>query len=99
MREDYLVCYDVNTEDKEGRNRLTRVAKACKNYGQRVQFSVFECSVNGTEYERFRSKLVKIIDPDRDSLRIYRLKGQRSEYIEIYGLDRYIRFDEDVLIV
>ena len=99
MREDYLVCYDVNTEDKQGRARLSRVAKMCKNYGQRVQFSVFECSVNDTEYERFTSKLVKIIDPERDSLRIYRLKGLRHEYIKSYGLDRYVNFAEDALIV
>lgn len=99
MREDYLVSYDVNTEDKDGRRRLARVAKACKNFGQRVQYSVFECSVNETEYERLRHKLVGIIDPERDSLRIYRLKGLRSDYIESYGLDRYIDFDEDTLIV
>lgn len=99
MREDYLVSYDVNTEDKEGRNRLVRVAKVCKNFGQRVQYSVFECSVNEMEYEKLRSKLVGIIHPKRDSLRIYRLKGLRSEYIEAYGLDRYIDFDEDTLIV
>lgn len=99
MREDYLVSYDVNTEDKKGRNRLVRVAKACKNFGQRVQYSVFECSVNDMEYENLRSKLVSIIDEDRDSLRIYRLKGLRSDYIESYGLDRYINFDEDALIV
>ncbi|MBI2842475.1 MAG: CRISPR-associated endonuclease Cas2 [Armatimonadetes bacterium] len=99
MREDYLVSYDVNTEDKEGRRRLVRVAKACKNFGQRVQYSVFECSVNEMEYEKLRSKLVSIIDLDRDSLRIYRLKGLRSDYIESYGLDRYVDFDEDALIV
>ncbi len=99
MRDDYLVSYDVNTEDKAGKRRLVRVAKACKNFGQRVQYSVFECSVNDMEYERLRSKLVSIIDCDRDSLRIYRLKGLRSEYIEAYGLDRYVDFDGDALIV
>ena len=40
-----LVTYDVSTETKEGRRRLRRVAKLCENYGQRVQFSVFECVV------------------------------------------------------
>lgn len=99
MREDYLVSYDVNTEDKDGRRRLVRVAKACKNFGQRVQYSVFECSVNEMEYVRLRSKLVGIINKERDSLRIYRLKGIRSEYIESYGIDKYIDFDEDTLIV
>ncbi len=99
MREDYLVSYDVNTEDKDGRRRLARVAKACKNYGQRVQFSVFECSVNAAEYEKLRHKLVTIINADKDSLRIYRLRGLRSEYIEVYGLDKYISFEKDTLVV
>lgn len=99
MRGDYLVAYDVNTEDKEGRRRLSRVAKACKNYGQRVQYSVFECSVNDMEYEKLRSKLVSIINPESDSLRMYRLRGARSDYLESHGRDRYIDFDEDTLIV
>jgi len=99
MREDYLVSYDVNTEDKEGRRRLSQVAKACKNFGQRVQYSVFECTVNEADYERLRHKLVGIINPDKDSLRIYRLKGLRSDYIESYGLDKYVDFDDETLIV
>lgn len=99
MREDYLGCYDVNTEEKEGRRRLVRVAMACKNFSQRVQYSVFECSVNEMEYERLRHKLVSINNPEQDSLRIYRLKGLRSDYIESYGLDRYVNFDSDTLIV
>lgn len=41
-----LVTYDVKTSDPEGTKRLRRVAKACKDYGQRVQFSVFECIVD-----------------------------------------------------
>ena len=99
MSEDYLVSYDVNTEDKEGRRRLSQVAKACKNFGQRVQYSVFECTVNEADYERLRHKLIGIINKDKDSLRIYRLKGRRSDYIESYGLDKYVDFDDETLIV
>jgi len=99
MRSDILVSYDVNTQDADGRRRLARVAKVCKNYGQRVQYSVFECSVNDMDLVRLRSKLVSIISPESDSLRIYFLKGLRSEYIESYGIDRYIDFEEDTLIV
>ena len=99
MRYDILVSYDVNTEDKEGRRRLARVAKVCKNYGQRVQYSVFECTVNEMDMERFRAKLLNVVDKDKDSLRIYHLKGRREEYIEAYGLDRYVDFSEDPLIV
>jgi CRISPR-associated protein Cas2 len=99
MRIDILVSYDVSTEDNAGRRRLAKVAKVCKNFGQRVQYSVFECSVNDMDLERLRHKLVAIIDKESDSLRIYHLKGLRSEYIESYGLDRYIDFEEDTLIV
>lgn len=98
MRSDILVSYDVNTQDADGRRRLARVAKVCKNYGQRVQYSVFECSVNDMDLVRLRSKLVSIISPESDSLRIYFLKGLRSEYIESYGIDKYIDFEEDTLI-
>ena len=41
-----LVSYDVSTVDKKGPRRLRRVAKVCQNYGQRVQYSVFECIVD-----------------------------------------------------
>ena len=98
MRSDILVSYDVNTEDKEGRRRLVRVAKACKNYGQRVQYSVFECSVNEMGLERLRAKLRGIIKPETDSLRIYHLRGQREDYLEAYGVDKYVDF-QDVLMV
>lgn len=98
MRMDILVSYDVNTETKEGQRRLARVAKACKNYGQRVQYSVFECSVNEVIMEKLRAKLKSIIDPKTDSLRIYHLKGRREDYLEAYGVDKYIDF-QDVLVV
>lgn len=99
MRKDLLVSYDVNTEDKDGRKRLRRVAKVCKNFGQRVQYSVFECSVNEMDMERLRSKLTNIINPEEDSLRIYHLRGLRDDYIETYGLDRYVDFQDDLLVV
>lgn len=99
MRTDILVSYDVNTEETAGKRRLRRVAKVCKDYGQRVQYSVFECTVNEMDLERLRSKLVKIINTDEDSLRIYHLKGRREEYIEAYGRDRYVDFQEDLLVV
>ncbi len=44
-RKDILVAYDINTETADGRRRLRRMAQACEDFGQRVQYSVFECSV------------------------------------------------------
>lgn len=84
-----LVAYDVNTETKEGQTRLRRVAKTCEGFGQRVQFSVFECSLSDANLERLRSRLLKIIDVDSDSLRIYILRGRREEVVEVHGRDLY----------
>lgn len=93
-----LVSYDVNTLTKEGRRRLRQVAKACKNHGQRVQFSVFECSVNDTQMERLRQRLLDIIDTEEDNLRIYHLKGERNRFLEAYGRNLYVDYDGPLIV-
>lgn len=93
-----LVAYDVNTQTKEGVRRLRQVAKACKGFGQRVQFSVFECSLSEAHMERFRSKLLKIIDTEQDSLRIYRLSGSREEVVEVHGRDLYRDYNDPLIV-
>ena len=98
MRSDILVSYDVNTQDKDGRRRLRKVAKTCEGYGQRVQLSVFECTVNEMEFERLRDRLVRIINPEEDSLRIYHLRGRRESYLESFGRDSYVDFEEPLIV-
>jgi CRISPR-associated protein Cas2 len=93
-----LVAYDVNTETQAGRRRLHKVAQTCKNFGQRVQYSVFECRVSTAQYEDLVAKLKKLIDPKSDSLRIYKLRGEREEFLETFGLDRHIDFDEPLVL-
>lgn len=93
-----LVTYDVNTETKAGRRRLHKVAQICKNFGQRVQFSVFECRVDAAQYEELVARLKKIISPEQDSLRVYRLRGEREDFLETYGLDRYRDFDAPLVL-
>ena len=90
---DLIIAYDVNTLTKEGRARLRRVARICEGHGQRVQESLFECTVNETQRERLRQRLTKIIAPAEDSLRIYQLRGGREGAVEVHGLDRYVAFD------
>ncbi len=92
-----VVCYDVNTESKEGQRRLRQVAKLCEAYGQRVQWSVFECSLNAAQFEIFISRLAALIAPGQDSLRIYRLHGERTEAVRVLGLDRYVDFRKPLL--
>ncbi|MDQ0326968.1 CRISPR-associated protein Cas2 [Rhodopseudomonas julia] len=74
-----LVTYDVRTSDPGGARRLRRIAKACRDFGQRVQFSVFEIEVDPAQWTKLKARLEGIIDPAADSLRYYYLgaKGQR----------------------
>jgi len=80
-----VVCYDVSTIEAEGQRRLRRVSKVCKDYGQRVQFSVFECVVDPAQWTRFRQKLIDEIDPEVDSLRFYFLGSNWKRRIEQIG--------------
>ena len=66
-----LVSYDVATKDAGGSRRLNRVAKACEDYGQRVQYSVFECIVDPAQWVVLKQRLIDEIDPEKDSLRFY----------------------------
>lgn len=88
-----LVTYDVATDSEAGRKRLRKVAQVCTDFGQRVQKSVFECTVNEVQYERLRQRLLDIIDRGEDSLRFYRLREPKEKHIEVYGLDHAIDFD------
>jgi CRISPR-associated protein Cas2 len=93
-----LVTYDVSTTTRAGRRRLRRVAQACLNFGQRVQFSVFECNVGETELVRLRHSLLEELDPEEDSLRLYTLGEDPSRRVEHYGQKPSQDF-EDILLV
>lgn len=80
-----LVTYDVATDTAAGRRRLRRVAKVCEAYGQRVQKSVFECIVNSMELEQLMHRLRAEIDAGEDSLRVYRLREPREQYLQVIG--------------
>jgi CRISPR-associated protein Cas2 len=66
-----LVAYDVGTADEGGPKRLRRVARACKDFGSRVQKSLFECTVGETDWVRLRGRLLAEMDPSKDSIRFY----------------------------
>lgn len=93
-----LVTYDVNTESAAGRRRLRKVAKACVNYGQRVQNSVFECLLDAAQYVEFKAQLSALIDPEMDSLRFYQLGNRYQSKVEHLGRHPELAQD-DVLIL
>jgi CRISPR-associated protein Cas2 len=99
MSMNILVTYDVgDTESKSGQRRLRKVAIICKNFGQRVQLSVFECEISEAQFESMKAQLLKAIDKNLDNLRFYKLMGSRDRAVEAYGVDRYIDFNEPLIL-
>ncbi|MCD8018681.1 MAG: CRISPR-associated endonuclease Cas2 [Clostridiales bacterium] len=80
-----LITYDVSTVDGAGKKRLRKVARECVNYGQRVQNSVFECIVDASQSLLLKDALLKLIDPEKDSLRFYYLGNNYKNKIEHFG--------------
>ena len=80
-----LVSYDVSTVDRRGQARLRRVAKACLDYGQRGQNSVFECVVDPAQWTALKARLVGLINPEEDSLRFYFMGSSWQHKVEHVG--------------
>lgn len=94
-----LVTYDVSTETPAGKKRLNQVAKACEDYGQRVQNSVFECVVDPAQIKNLQNKLEKLIDPDTDSIRYYHLGDEWRSRVEHIGAKKSLDLEGGTLIV
>ena len=88
-----LVTYDVSTTDPAGRRRLRRIAKACLDYGQRVQNSVFECKVDPARFVDLKTKLRRLMDADEDSIRFYNLGNNWQGHVEHFG--QKVPYDPD----
>jgi len=94
-----LVSYDVNTINAAGRRRLRRIAKACEDWGVRVQNSVFECSVDWSQWIALKGRLEAICDPDLDSLRYYNLGNNYKGKVVHYGAKPTVDPVADTLLV
>ena len=93
-----LVTYDVRTSDAGGAKRLRRVAKACRDYGQRVQYSVFEIEVDPAQWTALRAKLEALIDPAHDSLRYYHLGANGQRRVEHVGAKPNLNLDGPLIV-
>lgn len=94
-----LVSYDVSFEDPDGKRRLRRIAKICESYGQRVQYSVFECVVDPAQWVRLRHSLLEAYDEERDNLRFYFLGKNWQRRVEQHGAGEAYDPETDVLIL
>lgn len=83
-----LIAYDVSTTTPAGKKRLRHVAKACLDYGQRVQNSVFECKVDPAQLVELKGRLTGIMKKSDDSIRIYNLGANWQNRVEHLGTKR-----------
>ena len=93
-----LIIYDVNTETAAGKKRLRNVAKQCLNYGQRVQYSVFECNLDYGKFQEVKNILEKLIDKEKDSLRFYCLGNNYKNKVEHIGIKDSFDFDSPLIV-
>ncbi|MHB8840710.1 MAG: CRISPR-associated endonuclease Cas2 [Candidatus Aquicultor sp.] len=93
-----VVSYDVALDDANGQRRLRRVSKACKDYGQRVQYSVFECIVDPAQWAILKHRLISEIDPEKDSLRFYYLGSNWRRRVEHIGAKKTIEQDGPLVV-
>ncbi len=93
-----LVSYDVSTVSSDGRRRLRRVAKACLDYGQRVQNSVFECLVDPAQWTMLRNRLVEEFNKDEDSLRFYFLGSNWRGHVEHLGAKKTVDLEAPLIV-
>lgn len=93
-----LITYDVNTSSEKGAKRLRQVAKCCKDFGQRVQNSVFECLISGSDFVFLKSRLLSIIDKNVDSIRIYHLGKNYQTKIEHLGVQTSFDMEGELII-
>jgi CRISPR-associated protein Cas2 len=92
-----LITYDVQTSSIGGPQRLRKVAKACQNYGQRVQYSVFECIVDAGQLAALKIELRSLIDEEKDSLRFYRLGNKYKTKVEHFGAKPSLDLDGPII--
>ena len=93
-----LVTYDVDITDKSGQRRLRRVAKACLDYGQRVQNSVFECELTEVQLCVLKERIKEIIDHSLDSIRFYHLNRSENRRVEVMGVETAFNVNDAIII-
>lgn len=93
-----LVTYDVDTTDKSGQRRLRRVAKACLDYGQRVQNSFVECELTEVQLCMLKERIKEIIDQSLDSIRFYHLNRSENRRVEVMGVETSFDVNDAIII-
>ena len=89
----YAVSYDISDD----RRRL-RIAKVLKDYGERVQLSVFELRLTNDQLERLKKRVTEVLDIEEDGFRIYPMCASCAERVEILGQGN-VSQDPDIIVI
>jgi CRISPR-associated protein Cas2 len=87
-----VVSYDIVDTKKR-----TKLAKKLLNFGARVQYSVFECDLDKKQLQEMKKQLLPYVDPEKDSLRIYKLCEACAPLIESFGVKKGWE-EQDVIV-
>ena len=93
-----LITYDVDTISESGQKRLRRVARICKDYGQRVQNSVFECEVSEAQYVQLKAALEAAMDKVLDSIRFYHLNKNENRRVITIGKQTSYNMNDAIIL-
>ncbi len=89
----HLVSYDIPDD-----RRRTKLAKVLKDFGDRVQYSVFECILDKELLDRMTARIKKVIAEEEDSVRIYTLCADCEKGVTVIGQGE-VSQEEDVYIL
>jgi len=89
-----LVIYDIAEP-----RRLNKIAKVIKDYGIRVQKSIFEVDVNSTAFEEMKFRIEKIIEMSEDGVKYFPLCEKCKNTVEIIGQGIFIDPDEEYYVL
>ncbi len=92
----YLISYDITDNRIRG-----KIAKELSGYGQRVQYSVFECRITEQQYRELYQKLVILMQEEEEgNIRIYNICGKCEQKLCTIGIEsREMALDKDELII
>lgn len=82
----YVVSYDIPDTP-----RRTKIAKILDDFGDRVQYSVFECILDDDLLSKMVHRLQKVVKLEKDKIRIYTLCGNCEKVIRIIGEGKVVQ--------
>jgi CRISPR-associated protein Cas2 len=77
-----ILVYDI------GEKRVAKMLKLCRKYLNWIQNSVFEGEISEVKLTELKLKAMKIMDPDSDSLIIFKTRQEKWLDKEIIGVER-----------